>query len=199
MIKTVFFDLGNVILFFDHQLMCRQVADFCHLPPEAILPLLHTQGDAYERGAIDSRALHAHLSELSGKKLDFHGLMNAFSDIFQPNVAMVSIVKSLKRQHIPLYLLSNTCEAHFDFAYTHFPLLHLFDGYILSYEVNARKPEDKIFEAALSKASCAKEECFYIDDVPEYVDAARKLKIDAEVYTHPELLLTQLNARGLIS
>ncbi len=196
--KTVFFDLGNVILFFDHHKMYSQVADLCGLKSADLLLQAHTFIDLYERGSIDSRGIHHHLCELSGKHLDFAGLMNAVSDIFEPNNQILATIKELKAKHVPLYLLSNTCEAHFNYAYTHYPVLHLFDGYILSYEVKARKPEKEIYTSALSIASCAPEHSFYTDDISEYVDAARSLNIDAETYQTHELLIQQLNERGIL-
>jgi putative hydrolase of the HAD superfamily len=198
MTKTVFFDLGNVVLFFDHQKMFNQVAAFCGLKSSDLLT--HVQGfiDAYERGTIDNREVHHHLCTLSGKSLDYAGLMNALSDIFEPNLNMISTIKELKAKHVPLYILSNTCEAHFNFAYTHYPILHLFDGYVLSYEVNARKPEKEIYTSALHIAGCEPETCFYTDDISEYVEAARTLKFDAETYKTHEQLISQLTERGIL-
>lgn len=196
--KTVFFDLGNVIIFFDHGKMYRQMAEYCGMQLEHLLPSLQPFADPYERGEIDSRSIHHHLCSLSGKSLDFGGLMHAMSDIFEPNNQIISIIKELKKKKVPLYLLSNTCEAHFNYAYTHFPILHLFDGYVLSYEVKARKPEKEIFHSALQCARCTAQESFYTDDISDYIDAARALEIDAEVYQNPERLLTQLTERGIL-
>ncbi len=196
--KTVFFDLGNVILFFDHQKMFKQVADFCQIDSNLITESVSTYFDPFERGALDSRAVHDILSKLSGRKLDFKGLQIAMSDIFQLNEPMVALIKKLKKAQVPLYLLSNTCDAHFDYAYTHYPVLHLFDGYVLSYEVGARKPEKQIFEKALAIAGCSAENSFYTDDIPEYVEAAKQLQFDAELFTHPNRLTEQLIARGII-
>ncbi len=196
--KTIFFDLGNVILFFDHQRMYRQVADFCGIDHSQITTHLQDFIDPYERGTMDSRGIYHHLCDLSSKHLDFTGLMNAVSDIFEPNHQMIETIKELKAKQIPLYILSNTCEAHFNYAYTHFPILHLFDGYVLSYEVNARKPESEIYTSALKIADCDPQHCFYTDDISDYVDAARKLKIDAETYQTHEQLHRQLTERGIL-
>lgn len=196
--KTVFFDLGNVILFFDHKKMFQQIATFCQIDVQWITESVLHYLDAFERGALDSRAIYHILCEASGKNLDFQGLQVAMSDIFEINQPIVSLIKQLKQNHVPLFLLSNTCDAHFDFAYTHFPVLHLFDGYVLSYKVGARKPEKRIYEQALAMASCLPEESFYTDDVPEYIEAAKQLNIDAEVFTHPNRLTEQLMARGLM-
>jgi putative hydrolase of the HAD superfamily len=195
--KTIFFDIGNVILFFDHQKMLRQIAEFCEIDLTWLKEQVLTYFDPFERGEISSRHIHHLLCEASGKKLDYRGLQLAMSDIFQLNEPMVDLIKTLKNRQIPLFLLSNTCDAHFDYAYTHYPVLHLFDGYVLSYEIGARKPEKKIFEKALSIAGCRAEDSFYTDDVLEYIEAAKALNIDAELFTHHHQLAEQLSARGL--
>lgn len=196
--KTVFFDLGNVILFFDHQKMFQQLAHYCGLDATWIQAQVLKYLDPFERGDIDSRHIHHMLSQESGKKLDFQGLQHAMSNIFELNEPMVALIKQLKKNQTPLFLLSNTCDAHFDFAYTHYPVLHLFDGYVLSYEVGARKPEKKIFEKALAIANCRAEDSFYTDDIPEYIESAKQMNIDAEVFTHHNRLTEHLIARGLI-
>lgn len=198
--KTVFIDLGNVILFFSHEKMCAQIADFCHIDIKDVKKALFVEGwgERYERGIVDSRGIHTHFSEITKKKLSFSGLMRAASDIFEPNVAITEIIKQLKSNQVHLVLLSNTCEAHFDFAFTHFPILHLFDSYVLSYEIGARKPEAKIFEKALIVANCPKEACFFTDDVSEHVEAARRLGIDAEVYSAIDPFVEQLTKRKFL-
>jgi HAD superfamily hydrolase (TIGR01509 family) len=135
---------------------------------------------------------------MAQKKLQFETLMHAVSDIFMPNDPVISIAEKLKEKGHRLFLLSNTCEAHFAFASSQFPFLKCFDGYVLSYEVGARKPEKKIYEKALEIAGCRNEECFYIDDILPYIESARSMDIDAEQYTNPQALTQHLHARGIL-
>lgn len=196
--RTVFFDLGNVLLFFDTLKMYRQIADLCSLELQEVTAMIQHQIDPYEKGLIDTKKVHADFSRQANKKIDYHQLCHAICDIFNPNDAVINIVRELKAKGIRLFLLSNTCEAHFDFASKRFDFLQLFDGYVLSYKVGARKPEKKIFEQALHIAKCPKEECFYIDDIPEFVKAAKSLHIDAESYTSPERLTAHLYQRNIL-
>jgi glucose-1-phosphatase len=196
--RTIFFDLGNVLIFFDHQKMCRQIADYSGLELDLVQSVMHKYGDLYERGHVDSKMIYDELCRMAQKKLDFETLMRAVSDIFQPNDPVIEIALKLKSSGHRLFLLSNTCEAHFAFASSQFPFLKHFDGYVLSYEVGARKPEKKIYEKALEIAGCRNEECFYTDDVLPYIESARSFDIDAEQYTTPQELTQHLNARGIL-
>jgi len=196
--RTIFFDLGNVLIFFSHQKMCRQVADYCSLDEFQVAELMQGYLDPYERGHIDSQTVYNQVSALSRKKLDFDRLMHAIGDIFEPNLPVIAIAQELRKKGHRLFLLSNTCDAHFTFAYSQFPFLKEFDGYVLSYEVGARKPEKKIYEKALEIAGCRNKECFYTDDILAYIEGARSLEIDAEQYKTPEELIQHLKARQLI-
>lgn len=194
---TVFFDLGNVLLFFDHYKMKQQVANCCRLSLKETSFLFQKHLDAYERGAISTQTLYSDLLK-GGKTISFTDFTHALSNIFQPNFAVITLLEKLKARGIKLFILSNTCEAHFNFAKEHFSFLKLFDGFILSYEVGARKPERKIYQKALEVGNCSTQECFYIDDIPEFVKAALSFDIDSEIYLDPETLRQHLIQRGLL-
>lgn len=196
--RTIFFDLGNVLIFFDHLKMCRQVAQVSGLELELVQTVMHKYGDLYERGHVDSRMIYDEICRMGQKKLHFETLMDAVSDIFEPNTPVISIADEIKAKGHRLFLLSNTCEAHFAFASSQFPFLKHFDGYVLSYQVGARKPEKKIYEKALEIAGCQNKDCFYTDDILPYIESARSLEIDAEQYTNPQVLTQHLHARGIL-
>ncbi len=196
--KTIFFDLGNVLLFFDLGKMRKQIAQFSGLSLPIIRKEISKLFEPYEKGDIATKDLHAHFCSLAGKPLGYQGLLHAVADIFIPNEPVISLLPLLKENGVRLFLLSNTCEAHFSYAYQQFPFLHLFDGYILSYKVGARKPDAHIFEEALRVANCQRNHCFYTDDIPEYVAAAKDLHIDAELFTSVDALKTQLRTRNLL-
>ena len=195
---TIFFDLGNVLIFFDHQKMCRQIAEVSGLEMDLVKNVMQKYGDLYERGHVDSRTIYDEFCKLAKKNLHFETLMHAVSNIFEPNDPVISIAKELKEKNHRLFLLSNTCEAHFTFASSQFPFLKDFDGYVLSYQVGARKPEKKIYEKALEIAGCRNKECFYTDDIFPYIESARSMEIDAEQYTDPQTLTQHLYARGIL-
>lgn len=196
--RTIFFDLGNVILFFDHKKMAKQLSHCCQIDIQLIQNAISELGDPYERGDLDSKTIYEKMTDLSDVEIEFAPFMRAMGDIFVPNDPVVEIVLDLKKRGHSLFLLSNTCHAHFEFAQNEFPFLKAFDGYVLSYEARARKPEIKIYEKALEIARCQKEECFYTDDLPQYVEAAKTFGIDAELYTTPQILTQHLASRGFI-
>jgi len=196
--RTLFFDLGNVLIFFDHKQMCKQVASLTGIEEEGVTNFMHRYGDLYERGGLNCQTLYEKISSLATTPIQFESLMHAVSNIFKPNPPVIELALELKKKGHPLFLLSNTCKAHFAFAQSQFEFLKEFDGYVLSYEVHSRKPEKEIFKKALEIARCEPQDCFYIDDVLAYVESARQLQIDAEQFTHIQALKTHLSSRGFI-
>jgi len=195
---TIFFDLGNVLLFFDAPRMHRQIAEVCGLELSHVQRLVEEQTDPYEKGWIDTQEIYAHFGRVAKKNFTFAELQKALCSIFTPNDAVIALAQTLKAKGKRLFLLSNTCEVHFEYILSAFSFLELFDGFVLSYKVGARKPEKAIFESALARASCERENCFYVDDIPEFVSAAQALNIDAQRYTTPDLLHMHLRERHIL-
>ncbi len=198
--KVIFLDIRNVLLFFDWEKMYQQIAAYCQMDVIEVKKTLkeHKWSDAYEKGEIDSRALFHELPlNIQGSK-GFAGWMEAISNIFKPNDPLSLLIKQLKQNHVELFTLSNICEAHFGYAYTHFSILHFFDGHILSYEVKKKVPDPKMYEEALLKAAANKENSLYISASSEYVEQAKLLSIESELYESPAALSLQLKQKNYL-
>lgn len=199
MIRTLIFDMGNVLVRFSHERMCEQIGALCGRSGSDIRSCLIETGLQweFERGRCDERAFHQRLEATTDRRIPIDELRHAASDIFEPNDEVVSIVRSLKRAGHRLVLLSNTSIAHYEFIRGRWDLLDPFDEFVLSYEVGAIKPEPAIFDAALAAIRCRPDEAFYTDDIPAYVEAGRACGLDAEVFTTAGALRQQLAARGV--
>lgn len=198
-LETCLFDLGNVLLRFSHHRMCAQIGALCGHSAEEIRRKLIESGLQwdFERGRFSQEQFHRELERLVQTPLDFYELLHAGSDIFEPNEDVAEIVRSVHRQGVRLVLLSNTSRAHFEFIRRNYPLLELFDDYVLSYQVGVLKPERAIFEAALARIHCPPECCFYTDDILEYVEAGRRHGLQAEQFIGGQPLAEHLADRGL--
>ena len=107
-----------------------------------------------------------------------------------------ALVEHLRKQYRML-ILSNTNAIHWKMLRETYPILHLFHDQVLSYEVKAMKPEEAIYRAAIEKAECRAEECFFTDDVQAYVDAARSYGIDAVQFQSHDQVVEELRARDV--
>ena len=59
------------------------------------------------------------------------------------------------------------------------------------------KPSPKIFQEAIDHAHCQPEECFFTDDIPAYVEAARCQGIDAVQFENRFQIEQELRSRGV--
>ena len=198
--STVIFDMGNVLISFSFEKMLSQVASTAKLPVETVKRLFMEDGIGiqYERGDVSSKDLYNILSEHAPASFDFDKFIEAGCNIFSPRPEMVQIVKRLKTKGMRLLLLSNTNEAHYHYIAKHYDFLPLFDHHILSYEEHHVKPEKEIYQATLFHANAQPRECFYIDDIPEYVSAAEKLGIKGHVYESHPLFLEALQKEHIL-
>ena len=199
MIRALLFDMGNVLVHFSHDRMCRQIGDLVGRSGDDVRRELMNSGlfGAYELGEITSNEMCGVVRHAFGRAVEQEALERAASDIFWRNESIEPLIDRLAATDRPLVLLSNTCDAHFRWVAARMPVLRHFQRRVLSYEVRACKPEPAIFQAAARAAGVAPGECFFTDDTPSHVEAARRLGIDAVVYRDAAQLVTTLQARGL--
>ena len=72
------------------------------------------------------------------------------------------------------------------------------DEWILSFEVGAKKPKKRIYDAIFEKMDVRREEVFYIDDVEQYVESARTMGMRGLVFREAADLWKALEAEGLL-
>jgi putative hydrolase of the HAD superfamily len=197
----LFFDLGNVLLLFDHNRGCDQVGQLAGLPAEKVRQVVYENdlNHRYERGEISSRQFFDEFCEATDTKPDYDALMIAGSDIFELNLPMLPLVAQLNAAGYPMGLLSNTCEAHWQFvAGGKFTAVnHFFPLQVLSYEVKTSKPDVTIYQIAAEKAGVEPKQVFYVDDREENVQGAKRAGFDAVVFQGPRHLAAELRRRGL--
>jgi putative hydrolase of the HAD superfamily len=198
--KAILFDLGKVLVHFDFRRAYRELEPLCGIPVAEIPRRIAATGlvTRLETGLIEPRDFVAEISAALGVQLEYDEFRRIFSGIFGECLIPESLLESLARRY-RLVLLSNTNALHFELLredYAH--MLRHFHRLVLSHEVRAMKPDPAIFHAAIEAAECRAEECFYTDDIAQFVDAARTLGIDAVQFESCDQLMRELKARGIV-
>ena len=80
-----------------------------------------------------------------------------------------------------------------------FPFFSNFDGYILSYEVGAMKPQVKIYEALEATTGKRGAEIVYLDDRQENIDAGAVRGWQTILQTEPAKSRAAIEALGLLA
>lgn len=201
--RFLYFDLGNVLLHFDHSLACQQIAAETGVARDLVRQIVFESDLELrcERGELTTREFFDVFCRQAApvSAPDFERLLWATAAIFEINLAIVPLVTQLKTAGWRLGILSNTCEAHWQYVYDgRYPFLNgLFDVYALSYELKSLKPEPAIYAAAAELAGCEPPDIFFVDDRPDNVAGARAAGFDAVLYTSVPSLAAALRERGV--
>jgi HAD superfamily hydrolase (TIGR01493 family) len=201
--EFIYFDFGNVICFFDHHLAARQAAAVAGISKDKAWDVIFAQPNGlewkYEAGQMTDEEFYEAFCAATGTRPDVAKFHHANADIFTLNMAMLPLIGHLEDSGIPLGILSNTCNSHWQLAtdgrYAILP--GAFKKIVLSYKVGAIKPDPRMFEAAIKTAGVPAERIFYTDDIAGHVEAARKAGIDAVQFTSVDALTQELMKRGV--
>jgi glucose-1-phosphatase len=191
--KALLLDLGNVTvrLRFDDFFAGLGAACVPARSPGELRSMLQDAGYGharYERGLLDGPGWHALLRQGLGLDLDYPAWLRLWNDVFEPNAPMEALIQSLGGQ-VRFWGLSNTNAEHLRHLRLAYPVLGTFEGITASCEVGAAKPEPAIYAAALRSLGVPAAEVLYLDDVEDYVRAARALGIRAFHYTFNDAAL----------
>ncbi len=200
MIKTIFFDLGNVIIPFDFRRAYTRLQPLCSYPVTEIPQRMRGTDlvSRFESGLIGSKDFVKEFSAVLDLRIGYDEFCDLWSSVFLPEpLVQESLLADLGRRY-PLMILSNTNPIHFHMIQANYPLLRHFEHCVLSYEVGALKPSARIFEEAVTRAGCEAGECFFTDDLAVNVEAARKHGMDAVQFQSADQLEGDLKARRLL-
>lgn len=205
MIKLFVFDLGNVILPFEH----RQIAVKLHqkstrktvFTPQQLFDVLFDLHNGlinpYEEGLMSSDEFFSKLKCQFHLDMDLKAFGNIWNPIFRDDPEVNEIILYLKEKGYPLFLLSNTNELHFSYIMEQYPIVHSFDEWLLSFEVGAKKPHKRIYDAIFEKMDIQPGEVFYVDDISRYVETAQQLGINGMVFKSADQLWEFIKKNGI--
>jgi glucose-1-phosphatase len=198
--KAILFDLGKVLIHFDFRRGYRALEGLCPYTAEEIPRRLAGTGlvERFETGLVEPREFVDQICRILELKVDYDRFREIWSSIFTGVLLPESMLEGLRRRY-RMVVVSNTNALHFEVVReTYGHLLRHFDDLVLSYEVRAMKPRSEIFQAAVERAGCLPEECFYTDDIVAYIEAARRMGIDAVTFESRQQLEGAMRERGIV-
>ena len=198
-IEVILYDLGNVILPFNHYQIAEKLSRFSQKkelrdPQEIFSYLFDLQEGIINRfdvGKLSPREFFQTTKENLGLFISFDEFIPIWTDIFSENVEVSRIVLSQKGRW-RLGLLSNTDALHFTYILSKFPIMRAFDKWILSYEVGFKKPAIEIFQTAIEWASVEPRRILFIDDMKKHVEVAISLGMQGIHFISAEQLRKEL-------
>ena len=130
------------------------------------------------------------------KRSDF---WNAWKLLLGEEKNTVNILEALNKQY-SIWLLSNTNPKHIqDEIEKRYLFPSLVNGAVYSFDVGVRKPEKEIYEIAMQRANANPQECLFIDDLLENIQAAKQIGIEGIHFISSEQLKQELVHLGIIN
>jgi putative hydrolase of the HAD superfamily len=198
-IKTVIFDLGKVLVPFDFKRGYQGLEKVSRIPAAEIPKRIGATDlvKRFETGLVEPKDFVEQLSGILDLHISYELFCEIWSSIFLPDPLIPEGMLEGIAKRYGLLLLSNTNEIHFHMLEQTYPLFRHFHDRILSCRVRAMKPSPVIYREAIARAGCRAEECFYTDDIADFVDAARREGMDAVQFESCTQIQGELKARGV--
>ena len=203
MIKNLIFDLGGVLVSlnrerclenFSKELGFHNFGDYLNAYAQKGFFAL------FENGDIDSEQFRNEIRERCQKEGGTDEQIDAAFHSFLVEVApyKVELLMKLKEKY-NLMLLSNVnpigwkkcCELFY--AAKGIDIEDVFENLYLSFEMNASKPGEKIFEKLLADCGAEPSESLFIDDSQQNVETGRKMGLHCLYYDVTTNLEEQVN------
>lgn len=185
MIKSVIFDYGNVLVDWN--------------PTYLFLP--HFKGNVEECGYFTEHVCNREwftrmdrgedmdkcVAELQAKYPQYADAVAMFRDRWFEMCngeipGMLELILELKSKGVGVYGLTNWPAETFTEARRRFKTLASIDNYVVSSSVKLAKPEQAIYELLLRKYDLNPQECVFIDDRIDNVNAAKALGMSGIVF-----------------
>ena len=202
MIKTIFFDIGGVLIDIHPERTYQYLSDSADVEVSMVKESFPWDAhDQYERGIMNNEDWFITYKESLPqpcclKRSDF---WNAWKLLLGEEKNTVNILEALNKQY-SIWLLSNTNPKHIqDEIEKRYLFPSLVNGAVYSFDVGVRKPEQEIYEIAMQRANANPQECLFIDELLENIQAAKQIGIEGIHFISSEQLKQELVHLGIIN
>jgi glucose-1-phosphatase len=199
-IEAIIFDIGRVIIDLDPSRAIAAIGAASTLTPDKLWDSVHKDPlwDDWQEGRVTPPEWYENLIVRFHTPISFDEFCKVWNSVLVPKLLLPEhLLKQLSKKY-RLVLLSNTDPIHVEYMESKFRFVRYFPKRIYSCEVGASKPSVKIFRAAIKAAGAPSSRILYIDDIRQYVLAARRIGLDAIQFRSRQRLEATLRARHLL-
>ena len=197
MVKNIVFDMGGVLIHFTPDVWLAPY-------PEEDRTILRSAifGSAdwlrLDRGEITEEELIGRATAEVPERLREDAVrLVRWYDPLEPMDGMESLIRELHAAGYAIRLLSNTSKSFHQFR-EQIPALRYFSGEFISADVGILKPDSRIYALFLAQFGLNPEECLFIDDNPENVNAAIAAGMQGLVFNGAADLREKLGETGIL-
>ena len=199
--KAVIFDLGKVLVDFDYRIAAQRIAARGTMTLGEIALYINQSSlfIDYESGRVTTEQFYQEVRKVTGFQGDLAEFGDCFADIFTAMEPMVQLQATLRQQGLAAYVFSNTNELAAEHIRRNFPFYANFDGYILSFEHGAMKPDAQLYEVVERLSGRRGADLLYLDDRPENIAAGAARGWQVILQETPEKSRDAVQKLGLLN
>jgi len=199
-IKVIVFDLGNVLIYFDYNRIKTTLNNIDFELGDRFIKKYYDNyqiHQKFEKWELTNGEFVEIMLDWCENKIDSETFMKIYADLFTENTQITELLPKLKEKY-QLVLLSNTNFIHQKYGWEKFEFLKYFNKFILSHEVGAIKPEEKIYKAVENYTNQLSENHLFIDDIKDYVNGAKNLGWNGIQFVSNEKFLLDLKSYNIL-
>jgi len=198
-VRAVIFDIGRVLIRLDVARATKYLASGTSLSPQELWLAIEKdpRWKDWQEGRIAARDWHLHLKQRFGGTATFEQFTDAWNLVLGPEPILSNGLLEKLSKNYRLGLLSNTDPIHVAYIESRYDFFSYFPVRIYSCAIGAAKPNPLIYREALRACRVRAEEAVYVDDIPAYVEAARRLGMAGIQFQSSEQLVLALHDLGL--
>jgi HAD superfamily hydrolase (TIGR01509 family) len=198
-IRAIIFDIGRVLVRIDVQRAMAGLAESAKLSPEEIWAALekHPSWLDWQEGRLTPRDFYLSVTKRFGVSLSFEEFVKVWNRVLDPQPILDNTFLGKLSKKYRLCLLSNTDPIHVAHLEATYDFYQFFPRRIYSCAAGVSKPNPLIYRAALGACKVSAEQAVYIDDIPAYAEAARRLGLAGIVFQSAEQLRSDLRGLGV--
>ncbi len=176
-IKTIIFDYAGVLTpTRDNFIFAEKYCKRFNIDKLALLKLTYLNWDRASVNEISAKVFWKNVSQKLN--IEPETLKKMIMDTFDLDKRVIKLIDGLHKNYV-LVLMSNQVEDWLEKVIDENDLRNKFDYFINSYNTGFKKPDKRIFNEAIKQTGSKYEECLFIDDSSQNIDAAISLGINA--------------------
>jgi HAD superfamily hydrolase (TIGR01509 family) len=154
---------------------------------ELLCPFIHEQGGISDNRQIEALYREASLGQISAREFWARvqvdpGLEDAYLRRHRLSMGFREFIREAKSQVASIWCLSNDVPQWSRKLRDLHDLHDLIDGFVISGEIGARKPDPAIYHALLSRTGVPAENIIFVDDRPKNLAAAAALGFETMLF-----------------
>jgi len=199
MINTVIFDIGNVLIDVDFMRSIRSYTNTDEEAKRCFLAFVKNKTwDLLDKGTYSTEEVMKKFIENDPEmEMYMRAFFDGMKDLLLPFSFTNSWIESIKKDGKKVYILSNWPQfVHKKFA-KEMDFLEKADGYLLSYIEKLTKPDPAYYQLLLDRYLLKAEECVFVDDRKENVEAAKAKGMVGILFENREQVEQDLKKLGV--